>query len=614
MAAASLPSLALYRTGICGCRYDESCMSQRAGAAWRITGGDKNLLCASRDCKIRRIRPNFSRWLSKSSCKVRYREALNSVTRKEYGRAPSKLAAQRREDSLTESVESVSGSDTMPSTAPTRDRNVENGATVLSSVDVVEDEVRNVEVSHKSSQLEMEGLRKSEAAKVLFGVEMSPDTIAIAMVYFVQGILGLSRLAVSFFLKDDLHLDPAETAFLTGFSALPWLIKPLYGFISDGVPLFGYRRRSYLVLCGLLGALCWGSLAVVVDNKYAAMTAILLSSLSVAFSDVVVDSMVVEKARGESQGAAGSLQSLCWGSSATGGIVSAYFSGYLVETYGTRFVFGVTAVLPLITSAVAGLVGEVPIKASSGDPKVKLTKMAQFISTSKSQLGFLWETVKEPNIFWPTLFIFLWQATPTSDTAMFFFTTNHLGFGPEFLGRVRLVTAVASLVGVGLYNSYLKDVPLRSIFLWTTLLGTALGLTQLLLVTGVNRSLGISDEWFSMGDSLFLTVLGQVSFMPILVLAARLCPPGVEATLFATLMSISNGGGVTGGVLGAGLTQVLGVTSQNFDNLALLLLLCNASSLLPLPFLNLLPSESELAATVEKAEQAQRDFESSKQD
>lgn len=56
--------------------------------------------------------------------------------------------------------------------------------------------------------------------------------------------------------------------------------------------------------------------------------------------------------------------------------------------------------------------------------------------------------------------------------------TNHLGFGPEFLGRVRLVTAVASLVGVGLYNSYLKDVPLRKIFLWTTLLGTALGSTQ----------------------------------------------------------------------------------------------------------------------------------------
>jgi hypothetical protein len=51
------------------------------------------------------------------------------------------------------------------------------------------------------------------------------------MVYFVQGVLGLARLAVSFYLKDDLHLDPAETAVITGLSSLPWLVKPLYGFI-----------------------------------------------------------------------------------------------------------------------------------------------------------------------------------------------------------------------------------------------------------------------------------------------------------------------------------------------------------------------------------------------
>jgi len=43
-----------------------------------------------------------------------------------------------------------------------------------------------------------------------FGVDLTPDNIAVAMVYFVQGVLGLARLAVSFYLKDDLHLDPAE--------------------------------------------------------------------------------------------------------------------------------------------------------------------------------------------------------------------------------------------------------------------------------------------------------------------------------------------------------------------------------------------------------------------
>lgn len=79
--------------------------------------------------------------------------------------------------------------------------------------------------------------------------------------------------------------------------------------------------------------------------------------------------------------------------------------------------------------------------------------------------------------------------------------------------------------------------------------------------------------------------------MPVLVLAARLCPEGVEATLFATLMSISNAGSVLGGLMGAGLTQFLGVTKDNFDNLTFLIILCNLSSLLPLPLLGLLPQD-----------------------
>jgi hypothetical protein len=33
---------------------------------------------------------------------------------------------------------------------------------------------------------------------------------AAAAVYFVQGILGLSRLALSFFFKDDLGVEPAQ--------------------------------------------------------------------------------------------------------------------------------------------------------------------------------------------------------------------------------------------------------------------------------------------------------------------------------------------------------------------------------------------------------------------
>jgi hypothetical protein len=86
---------------------------------------------------------------------------------------------------------------------------------------------------------------------------LSPDIVAVVAVYFVEGALGLARLAQTFLLKDQLHLGPAELSALTGIFTLPWTIKPLYGFLSDGFPLFGYRRRSYLLLAGLTGCLSY---------------------------------------------------------------------------------------------------------------------------------------------------------------------------------------------------------------------------------------------------------------------------------------------------------------------------------------------------------------------
>ena len=64
---------------------------------------------------------------------------------------------------------------------------------------------------------------------------------------------------------------------------------------------------------------------------------------------------------------------------------------------------------------------------------------------------------------------------------------------------------------------------------------------------------------------------------------------GVEATLYAALMSINNAGAGVGESLGAVLTQLLGVTSSNFRNLPWLSLLCTVSGLAVLPLLSFVP-------------------------
>src|SRR5262245_17686609 len=81
-----------------------------------------------------------------------------------------------------------------------------------------------------------------------------------ALVYVVEGLGqagGLIAQPLNYYLKEAPGWSPVEvTAALTLFN-LPWVIKPLYGLISDFVPLFGYRRKSYLVLANIAATLAY---------------------------------------------------------------------------------------------------------------------------------------------------------------------------------------------------------------------------------------------------------------------------------------------------------------------------------------------------------------------
>ena len=77
--------------------------------------------------------------------------------------------------------------------------------------------------------------------------------------------------------------------------------------------------------------------------------------------------------------------------------------------------------------------------------------------------------------------------------------------------------------GVVFYNIYLKRVSLRKIYFWSSIIGTVLGLSQLLLISGVSRQIGLGDKLFVVGDEVILSVLGEIAFLPSLVLAAKVC-------------------------------------------------------------------------------------------
>jgi hypothetical protein len=81
--------------------------------------------------------------------------------------------------------------------------------------------------------------------------------IFFAALYFVQSVgdptSGMIAQPVRSLLR-SWGESPAALGALMALLAVPWTIKPAFGLLSDFVPLFGSRRRSYLLLANGLAA------------------------------------------------------------------------------------------------------------------------------------------------------------------------------------------------------------------------------------------------------------------------------------------------------------------------------------------------------------------------
>lgn len=66
-----------------------------------------------------------------------------------------------------------------------------------------------------------------------------------------QGLGGsLGRVATEYYMKDVQKVQPSESQALTAITKIPWIIKPLWGILTDVLPIFGFHRRPYFILAG----------------------------------------------------------------------------------------------------------------------------------------------------------------------------------------------------------------------------------------------------------------------------------------------------------------------------------------------------------------------------
>lgn len=413
-----------------------------------------------------------------------------------------------------------------------------------------------------------------------------------------QGFGGaLARVGTQYYMKDVQKVQPSEAQAYKGITNIPWIIKPIWGLLTDVVPIFGYRRRPYFVLAGILGILSMFFLSFHEKlHIVLALVCLTVGSGGVAIADVTVDACVAQHS-GIHPSLAPDLQSLCALSSSIGALIGFSLSGVFVHLIGPKGVYGLLSI-PFALVFLVGLVLKEPHSPSFAYRQIN----EKFLDAATA----MWTTLKCQDVWRPCLYMYLSFALSLNIYEGLFYWETDSKAGPSFsqetIGFILSIGSVGSLLGAILYQYGLKTRPFRALLFWTQLFFGLSGMLDLVFILRLNLKLGLSDYFFAVIDESVFQLVGRLKWMPLLVLSSQLCPPGIEGTFFALLMSIDNFGLMSSTWLGGLLLHVLNVTRTQFDNLWLAILIRNVLRIAPLAFLFLVPKSGPEASGFSRME------------
>lgn len=162
--------------------------------------------------------------------------------------------------------------------------------------------------------------------------------IGVILVYGVgQGFSGsFFRVVTDYYWKDVQKVQPSVVQLYIGLYYIPWVMKPIWGLLTDVFPVRGYRRRPYFALAGFLGTV--SSLMVALNGKLSAAVALICLvgvSAALAIADVTIDACIARSSI-EIRSVATDLQSLCSFCASAGALVGFSTSGFFVHHVGAQ--------------------------------------------------------------------------------------------------------------------------------------------------------------------------------------------------------------------------------------------------------------------------------------
>lgn len=410
--------------------------------------------------------------------------------------------------------------------------------------------------------------------------------------YFVQGTSSITEVPILYFIKYVLEMGDAGGQLFDALRQSGWLVKPLWGLISDKVPLFDYHRKSWYVLMALAATVFWALNALLalagVDAPIVYLLSFNLAFATYAFVDVVCDALMVSWGRELDR--VGNFINFQWAVLGTANAASVFLGGWFQgEIQAGRIepwlVFLLTGLPPVATAAV-GIrnIDEKPVAAR----RTRARPLRRLRSELLQGVGRLKKFASEFNRFrrrhrltWLlVLFIFFWKFSPSVGFIERSYLIDVRDFTPQSFGLILAVGGVTFLLSVLVYARVVAR--FRGIQ-WHHYLYAMVALGVVSFPLSFYLYLDPSHPWWGLFDFslpawldplphwnryqwfrlVLQTTLGFATipaFIIPLTIAGETVNLEYAGVGYAFLMSLSNATNMFEGVVGAGLYNLLSST------------------------------------------------------
>ena len=441
---------------------------------------------------------------------------------------------------------------------------------------------------------------------------------AFATTFGQQKLIGY--YPTLFLLKDHMKFEKEQVSEFFLWATFAWNLKPLAGVLTDAFPIFGSRRRLYMLFGALAAGLSWAALGFCTGNYPAFLGFSILLNIGIVFASTAMGGLQVEA--GQAYAIPGRVSSLRQIVSSVCQIGGPLLGGWLAgQAYGLTAGIGSATLLALAFFAltafkekkvppalpvsveelarprykptvgiIAGIVGiaaaatfcvSTPGLSNVGYSLLALLlvffmvlglAMARVTNPvlHKAQ-GQLSQILQSRTLWLAVTMLFLVYTVPGLNTALTYKQSDELKFSEEFIGQLGSVEGGASLLFAFIYAAVCSRFSLRSLMVGA-ILANAL-VTLLFLNYSANTAIMVHAASGSM------VVLCELALMD---LAVRSTPKGCEALGFSLMMSIRNFGISMSDVIGSKMMDQYHFT---FNNLVWINSCTTAVILLFVPFL-----------------------------